>query len=177
MSEPTLFDMDPVPAAAEEPKPRLGTDASRTIRQAQAMANGRHPLALVHGAPLRLHPDAPQVGDRKAPGPRCGTCIFSGRNGWGYIKCSRGQSGEIGTPSFRRGPYETHGAATDIRAWWPACTFFEAPQPAEAATADEETGHCGWCPATGEMQSFDDQFFCDETCRDNYMADWAGAAS
>jgi hypothetical protein len=124
MAEPTLFDMVPVPAA--EPEPKLGTDARRTLRQAQAMANGRHPLGLVHGTPIRLHPDAPPVEDRKAPGPRCGGCAFIERNAWGYLKCIRGQSGEIGTPSFRRGPYETHGGATDLRAWWPGCERWEA---------------------------------------------------
>lgn len=124
MSEPTLFDLDPVPPP--EPAPRLGADARRTLRRAQAMASGLHPLSLLHGITLRLHPAAPPAGDRKAPGPRCGNCLFSGVNGWGYIKCTRGRTGEICTPSYRSGPYETHGGATDLRAWWPACDRWEA---------------------------------------------------
>lgn len=125
MGEPTLFDMDPVSAPATEPEPKLGTDARRTIRQAQVMARGRHPLALL-GAPIRLHPDAPPVEDRKAPGPRCGNCLFARLNGFGYLKCTRGRSGEYGTETFRSGPYETHGGATDLRAWWLGCERWEA---------------------------------------------------
>jgi hypothetical protein len=89
------------------------------------MARGRHPLALL-GAPIRLHPDAPPVDDRKAPGPRCGGCQFSDKNSWDYLKCIRGRSGDYGTPSFRRGPYETASGATDLRAWWPGCERWEA---------------------------------------------------
>jgi len=122
LSEPALFDVDPVPLA--EPGPKLSGDRRRTLRQAQALANGRHPLALVHGTPLRLHPDAPPADDRKAPGPRCGGCTFIERQD-GWLKCTRGRSGEIYTKTFRRGPYETHGAATDIRAWWPGCEKWE----------------------------------------------------
>lgn len=122
MSELTLFDM----AAADSPKPaeRLSDTRRRTLRQAQAMARGSHPLALL-GSPLRLHLDAPPVDDRKAPGPRCGGCAFIVRNEREYLKCTRGRSGEICTPSFRSGPYETHGPSSDLRAWWPACQRFE----------------------------------------------------
>lgn len=123
MAEPTLFDMDPVPLPTREPEPKLGTDARRTLRQGQVMARGRHPLALL-GAPLRLHADAPPVDDRKAPGPRCGDCVFIVRKDQ-WLKCTRGRSGEIGTKTFRSGPYETHGGATDLRAWWPGCERWE----------------------------------------------------
>ena len=123
MADLTLFDMDPV--APREPEPKLSTDRRRTLRQKAALEHGRHPLALL-GAPLRLHPDAAPADDRKAPGLRCGGCAFIERNAWDYLKCIRGRSGEIGTPSFRRGPYETHGPATELRAWWSACERFEA---------------------------------------------------
>jgi hypothetical protein len=122
MTEPSLFDMEPVPLP--DPGPKLSDGRRRTIRQAQALANGRHPLGLVHGTPLRLHPDAPPAGDRKAPGPRCGSCVFIERQDQ-WLKCTRGRAGEIFTRSFRRGPYETRGAATDLRAWWPACEKWE----------------------------------------------------
>lgn len=121
MGEPTLFDMDPAAAGVE---PKLSDGRRRTIRQAQAMAHGSHPLALL-GSHLRLHPDAPPADDRKAPGPRCGGCVFIVANAWDYLKCTRGRAGEIGTPSFRSGPYETRGAATELRAWWPGCERFE----------------------------------------------------
>jgi hypothetical protein len=123
MTEAMLFDLEPLPLP--DPGPALSPDRRRTLRQAQALASGRHPLALVHGAPLRLHPDAPPAEDRKAPGPRCGDCIFIVRKEQ-WLKCTRGRSGEMGTPTFRSGPYETHGAATDLRAWWPACERWEA---------------------------------------------------
>jgi hypothetical protein len=109
---------------ASELEPKLSAGRRRTIRQERALANGSHPLSLLGGF-LRLHPDAPPADDRKAPGPRCGGCLYIERNAWDYLKCTRGRSGEICTPSFRRGPYETHGPATEIRAWWPGCDRWE----------------------------------------------------
>jgi hypothetical protein len=129
MSGETLFDMDS--GGAGEPAEKLSDGRRRTLRQAQAMEHGSHPLALL-GTHLRLHPDAPPAGDRKAPGPRCGGCAFIERNERDYLKCTRGRSGEICTPSFRSGPYETHGGATDLRAFWPGCEFWK-PAGAEEA--------------------------------------------
>lgn len=120
MGELTLFDMGDT---APEPE-KLSDGRRRTQRQMTAMEHGSHPLALL-GAHLRLHPDAPPVGDRKAPGPRCGGCAFIQRNERGYPKCTRGRSGEICTPSFRSGPYETHGAGSDLKLWFPACEGFK----------------------------------------------------
>lgn len=128
MGELTLFDVGEAP----DPGPKLGDDARRTLRQAQAMAHGSHPLALL-GAHLGLHPDAPAIDDRKAPGPRCGGCRLAERNERGYLKCTRGRSGEICTPSFRSGPYETHGSGSDLKRWWPACTFFAMAEAEGAA--------------------------------------------
>lgn len=118
-----LFDLEA--AAAPEPDRRLGPDARRTIRRAQAMAHGSHPLVLL-GGHLRLHADAPPADDRAAPGPRCGNCALAVVNAFDYLKCTVGRSGEIGTPSFRRGPYETHGTASDLRYWWPGCERWQA---------------------------------------------------
>jgi hypothetical protein len=112
-------------AGTPEPAEKLSEGRRRTLRQKQAMEHGSHPLSLL-GAFLRLHPEAPPAGDRKAPGPRCGTCRFAEGNVGGYLKCTRGRSGEIGTPSFRRGPYETHGGGSDLRAYWPACERYES---------------------------------------------------
>ncbi len=122
-----LFDMEP--AAGTDPQEKLSRDRRRAIRQKQALEHGQHPLGLL-GAQLRLHPDAPPAGDRKASGPRCGNCVFSVRNAWDFIKCTRGRSGEIGTPSFRRGPFERASGATDLRAWWPGCERWEAAEAA-----------------------------------------------
>jgi hypothetical protein len=118
----TLFDMDAaVPAEPEKP---LSRDRRRTLRQKQALEHGQHPLGLL-GAGLRLHPEAPPAADRHAPGPRCGGCLLLERNSWGYLKCTRGRSAGWGTPSGRRGPYETASGATDMRAWWPGCEYWQ----------------------------------------------------
>lgn len=111
-----LFDMA---AETREPPEKLSQQRRRTIRQLALLEAGRHPLTAVAGRPLRLHPDAPPAADRQAPGPRCGTCRF--RDHWGaqsFPKCLRGESQ----------PFATHAAATDCRAWWPACDHWE-PEP------------------------------------------------
>jgi hypothetical protein len=110
----TLF---PEPAHAEQPPDPyagLSTDARRTVRQAEALARGHHPLGLVFGPPAwRLHPEAAPAGDRRAPGRRCGNCTFRELVGWHnrtWPKCSYGDW-----------EHASHSAATDVRAWWPAC--------------------------------------------------------
>jgi hypothetical protein len=128
VSEPTLFDMDPV--AAAEPESKLSDGRRRTLRQFAELLTGTHPVTH-----LPLHPDAPPADDRKAAGPRCGGCAFIVRNERDYLKCIQGRTGEIGTPTFRGGPYETHGAASDLRAWFPACLRFEPREPAETTGA------------------------------------------
>lgn len=95
-----------------EPQPKLSTDRRRTLRQKQALVAGKHPTSLYFGRTVRLHPDAAPAEDRKAEGLRCGGCALLSKNGWGYLKCSN-----VG---------ESHGPATDMRAWWPACVNHEA---------------------------------------------------
>jgi len=117
MTDGTLFDMDP---PARSGKRKLTPDQARTIRQLQALRRRIHPLSLAFkGWGLRLHSDAPPADDRLAAGPRCGTCRFYARvtsNGnHAYPKCVRGT----------KNPYVTHGAATDLRAWWPGCEHWE----------------------------------------------------
>lgn len=106
--DPGLFPAEPFKVDGVE----LGEDARRTHRAAAALAAGRHPVSR-----LPLHPEAPPVGDRKAPGPRCGTCthLFRRVQGNTYLKCGQNATG---------------GPATDLRAWWPACAAY---QPAEEA--------------------------------------------
>ena len=116
--ELALFDMDPVPADVPEPGEKLSADRRRTIRQAQALANGRHPIGLCFGFVLRLHADAAPADDREAPGLRCGSCVFrevqSGPHNGSFAKCMRDD-----------GRFASYSASSDIRAWWPACDRFE----------------------------------------------------
>lgn len=119
MSEPTLFDMDPV--APPEPEPKLSADRRRTIRQQQALQHQRHPIGLCFGFPLRLHEQAAPADDRKATGLRCGGCRFrelqSGEHNGTFAKCMRDG-----------GRFASFSASSDVRAWWPACMFFEPQQ-------------------------------------------------
>lgn len=127
MTEP-LFDIDPartVPGPEPEPDPNAGlsADRKRTKRQRAQLAKGRHPITG-----YTLHPEAAPGDDRAAPGRRCGDCVFREQMGYHrrtYAKCVLpGPSG--GTP------YVTHGAGTDVRAWWPGCQRHEhRPTPDE----------------------------------------------
>jgi hypothetical protein len=110
-----LFDL-PTPANTPEPE-KLSPDQRRTRRQAAVLRQGQHPLTLVLSAPLRLHPDAAPADDRKAPGLRCGTCAFREIRHYGpraWPKCT-----------FGDGVRMSHGAGTDIRAYWPACRDYQ----------------------------------------------------
>ncbi|MEV4320970.1 hypothetical protein AB0J37_01925 [Microbispora rosea] len=110
MGEPTaLFDVDVPPPAELAPKESEGV--RRTKRQAALLAAGRHPLTVVLTRPLRLHSEAAPYDNRQAPGRRCGNCTFRRTNGWGYPKCA-----------FGDGARASHSTATDVRAFWSACT-------------------------------------------------------
>ena len=109
-----LFEL---PAAVPAEKP-LGRDARRTLRQAEAIRRGYHPLGVALRTYLPLHPDAPRGEDRKAPGPRCGSCVHRViplRDVAGtYPKCNYGGDWR----------HATGGPGTDCRAWWPACHHY-----------------------------------------------------
>lgn len=126
MSDLALFDMEPPAAAA--PAEKMSADRRRTLRQLALLDAGCHPLSAVTSRPLRLHRDAPPPGDREAPGPRCGTCRFreqtTSNGNKSFPKCLRGWDGN----PMHEPPYASHGAATDCRAWWPACSYWEAVQ-------------------------------------------------
>lgn len=115
MADLGLFDADqyrvnPEPA---EPVEKLSADRRRSIRQSTALANRVHPLSLALGRTLRLHPDAPPGDDREAAGPRCGSCWYRevlGYHNRSYAKCTADDGDRV-----------SHGAGTDVRAWWPAC--------------------------------------------------------
>jgi hypothetical protein len=114
MTQPALFDSPP------EPPVKLSAGRRRTLRQTQLLHAGRHPLSAI--APLPLHPDAPPPGDRDAPGPRCGNCAFRvavRHHERRYAKCS--------WPGGTDWPRASHGPATDLRDWWPACRDHQPP--------------------------------------------------
>lgn len=110
------------PPPAPEPEPPLSADRRRTLRQAQQIAAGLHPLTG-----QRLHLLASRHRDATAPKSdpfTCGSCYF--REVWryhgrSYAKCVF--SGSRGADEVEKFGYPrvSHGAATDVRAWWPAC--------------------------------------------------------
>jgi len=125
MSE-ALFDMAPI--APPPPPEKESADRRRTRRQAEAVQRGVHPLALMF-AGVRMHPEA----DRSAASSdgrylpyRCGSCRFREvalYHNRSYGKCFwfRGDQ-----PKTADGyPRVSHSAASDVRAWWPACTDYE----------------------------------------------------
>lgn len=75
-----------------------------TLRQRADIQRGRHPLT---GS--RLNPD---------PDATCGNCRFRivyGHHNRSYPKCTYGDGM----------PRASHSAASDVRAWWPACRDHE----------------------------------------------------
>lgn len=109
----------------------LSPGQRRRRRQEQALGKGNHPLGLAFRVALLLHSDAPPVDDREAPGPRCGSCRFRELMHAGsrsQPKCLRGW--RPGKPP----PWATHGAATDVRAWWPACRHWEPEEASDTTT-------------------------------------------
>ena len=110
----TLFDMEPDPAAvaalerAAKEKAELADlspDRRRTLRQRRDVEAGVHPLM------------------KSATRPDLGTCggcvhrVLVGRGNGTYPKC------DLSTMS--------HGASSDVRAWWPACGRFAPASPVD----------------------------------------------
>lgn len=101
-----------------EPAPELielaGMSAGRrlTNRQTRDVKAGRHPLT---GGNLHEHADTTaHPGDPTGLSFRCGYCTHRVLMHWKddhYPKC------DLSTI--------THGQATDVRAWWPACPKWE----------------------------------------------------
>lgn len=121
MSDLALFDAAPytIDPLAEAPE-KLSAGRRLTLRQAADLARGIHPLT---GG--RLHPDAAPAGDRAAPGTRCGTCRFRGVIGYhnrSYGKCLWPDPDAARIDLL---PRVTHGAGSDCRAFWPACTDYQ----------------------------------------------------
>lgn len=123
MTEAALFDLPPgatVVTMVPEAAPGLSADRRRTLRQTATLMSGRHPLGG------RLHPEAAPVDDRLAPGRRCGNCWYrrliytNGNKLW--PKCHVDQTNPTDADPRPVSLRITAGAATDCRAWWPACT-------------------------------------------------------
>lgn len=113
MSDDALFGMDPTPL----PSP----GQSLTRRQAAAIAARSHPLSLPLGTHLPLHPDAVADPDERVGGPRCGGCAFASSLDYHnrrYLKCLAAVPNGGPAPGPSR---LSHGTATDLRRWWPAC--------------------------------------------------------
>lgn len=130
MSDDALFPVEPVhPSFAE----RLSADRRRTLRQAEDITRGQHPLARVlpgsdnHGH-LPLHPDAAPADDRRAPGPRCGNCRFRRtrhHHDQAYAKCIYPGTWGADQYELHGPPRVTGGPASDVRSWWPGCRDWE----------------------------------------------------
>lgn len=129
-----LFRPDPYRVVPERPPERSG-EQKRRDRQQLRIATGRHPLSI-DGMVIPLHPDAPRdahKGDPR-PYPRCGTCNFRvllDHHDRRYPKCLYGAEGRPpGRMASLASPRISHGADTDVRAWWPACLTWQArPEP------------------------------------------------
>jgi hypothetical protein len=106
MTETLFPDLEPAEKLpADIPaEPKLSADRRRTLRQRADVERGRNPLTR---RPIR-----------QPPGETCGSCrhreIF-GHHNRTYPKCT-----------VNDGVRETHGPASDVRAWWPACQEWEA---------------------------------------------------
>lgn len=101
-----------------EPSPTFETPGRSkgqimTGRQARDIREGRHPLtggALHENADRTAH-----YADPKSLAYRCGSCVHRvllRHHDYTYPKCDLSVM--------------THGTATDVRAWWPACPQWEA---------------------------------------------------
>ena len=129
MSETLFPDYEPeVRELRPSEQPGLSPDRRRTLRQAEKIADGIHPLT---GGPL--HELASRHRDASAPKDdpfTCGSCYFREAfryHGRTYVKCLFGETTE------KPGPYVTHSAATDLRAWWPACRDYS---PSDRLSSD-----------------------------------------
>ena len=145
-----LFDAEPFyvppPASAD---PALSPDQRRTLRQRDDIAAGRHPLTR---GPLHENaaPEIARPSNAKGLPYTCGSCRFREvlkYHNRAYPKCLRDltyghHDGDVDLNEIRN---VTHGGATDVRAWWPACAGYEAgdnalsPDAARSTPTPEET--------------------------------------
>lgn len=142
MSE-TLFDgyepAEPMP----DPYAGLSADQRRTKRQAANVAAGIHPLTRgpLHELASR-HRDATSPKDDPFT---CGSCWFREvllYHNTSFPKCClpgpervycKGPDGTWRYETVEGTPRATHSAASDVRAWWPACPDYS---PSDKLSAD-----------------------------------------
>jgi hypothetical protein len=93
---------------------------------------GLHPLGIGQEVPLRLHPQAAPAGDRRAPGRRCGSCLWRqlqrAPGGRRLPKCMLPVIPDAGGPA--RPARATRNPRSDVEAWWPGCVDHEFANPA-----------------------------------------------
>ena len=117
---------------APSEKTDLSADRRRTLRQAEAIAAGRHPLT---GG--RLHPLASRHRDADSPKSdpfTCGSCWFRDLFQPGnrkVAKCTFGMTNEH--RYVTDAPRISGSVATDVRAWWPACPDYS---PSDRISSD-----------------------------------------
>lgn len=112
------------PPPSSEPEPGLSADRRRTQRQADDIALGRHPLTrgTLHSLASR-HRDASSPKDDPFT---CGSCYFRTvmrYHGKTFAKClfDPRRSADDTLDKYAR---VSHSAASDVRAWWPACADY-----------------------------------------------------
>lgn len=128
MTQPDLFETEP--AAPPEPAEKLSPDQRRTQRQHQAIANGVHPLGLVIPG-VSVHLEVLVGGSTIT----CGDCqyrVLDRHHNASHPKCTFGAYEET-RKGYQEQPWVatvypriSRGAGTDVRAFWPACSDFEA---------------------------------------------------
>jgi hypothetical protein len=140
----TLFDGYEPAQPLPDPMEGMSADRRRTLRQAANVAAGIHPLTK--GA---LHPLASRHRDADSPKDdpyTCGTCWFREvlrYHDRSFPKCClpgpervyrKGEDGEWRWETNDHGaPRATHSAASDVRAWWPACPDYS---PSDRVSSD-----------------------------------------
>lgn len=126
----TLFDGWEPEVRELRPSEDMTLSAGRrlTLRQAEMVTNGIHPLTR---GPLHSLASTHRDADAPRDDPfTCGSCYFrsaAGYHGRSYAKCflpgpNTGQEVGAGPVTVIIGyPRVAHSAASDVRAWWPAC--------------------------------------------------------
>lgn len=123
-----LFPLDAVRPAAVQPQTYAERAAARrgdlsagrrlTLRQADLIDAGLHPLQAYGARRLEETREARFTRDDPPYQPAtCGTCRLRSRGRW--PKCTYAVVSPV--TYAERHPRVTHGATSDVRAWWPAC--------------------------------------------------------
>lgn len=125
------YEPSPLPPSRD---PDLSADRRRTLRQAEQIRSGIHPLT---GRPLHLLADiyARPSDGRNLP-YRCGSCVFRQVAKWhdtSYPKCWFPENRGADEVTVKGYPRVTHGGASDVRAWWPACRDYS---PGDSISSD-----------------------------------------